>query len=230
MTTPVSDRARLLTLVVGFGLAACVIGLVAAVAWNAPVMAQRGGAVAVALTFAMLFLGRATPERALETDPPAGLPGIDAEARPVSPATASRAAEAALDRVRNALAAGSGPDAMRGPLRTLHVAERLCDLSELEKPADPRTRAARGGVATARALIADRLGADAAERLETLTALDVLRDRSDATRAALTALLDWQNREKWRLALLSVAGTLMAGFGDALARALGAQASVACVC
>ena len=54
----------------------------------------RGGALAVALTFAMLFLGRGTPEAALETPIPPGRSGVDPVAN----------LELEVARVRNALA------------------------------------------------------------------------------------------------------------------------------
>jgi hypothetical protein len=218
-----SDRAGLLTIVMVAGLAACAVGLVVAVATDSPVAAQRGGAVAVALTFAMLFLGRDTAERTIEAELPAGLPGIDAEARPVRPETAALAAEAALGRVRDALAAApdpipSGGD-LDGPMRALRTAERLADLVD---PAIGAPPAARTDIAAAKAVLTGRLGPQGTALQEQRLMILEVRDQADVTRSALAALLDWQAQEKWRLALPSVAGTLMAGFGDAIARFFGA--------
>lgn len=119
---------RRLRWVVAGTILLCAAGVVYAVRWGTAADGGRGGALAVALTFAVLFAGRGTSEAALEVEmPKQNAPAVDLEFE--------------LARVRNAVA----------------------------------------------------------------------------------SLLDWQRQEKNYLVFCSVLATLVWGFGDVLAKALGAQ-------
>ena len=115
--------------------------------WGSPADGGRGGAVAVALTFAMLFLDRGTAKDLLErTLPPRQ-------------------------------AADAFPDA------------------------DERLKAGLNDLAQKQA--------------------ELIRSQT-TNRNALAALLDWQDVQKWPLAISSVVGTVFWGFGDCFAAWLSA--------
>ncbi len=67
-----AGTGKLIAVMLG-SLALSAGGVVYAIGTGVATDGQRGGALAVALTFFMLFAGRGTPEEALETEPPANL-------------------------------------------------------------------------------------------------------------------------------------------------------------
>lgn len=87
-----SEGTRKLVITMMAAIAMSIGGIAYAVLWGVAADGGRGGAVAVALTFFILFMGRGTAEAALEA---------------VLPKAADPAEEAALDlpRIRNAVAA-----------------------------------------------------------------------------------------------------------------------------
>jgi hypothetical protein len=134
--TRTSDGTGWLKLTTCVALAACVAGIVYACTKGHATDAARGGAVAIALTFVMLFMGRGTAEEALTS----------------SSADASDPARSTLDQQ-----------------------------------------------------------------------LKAVRNDGLAVRAALVSLLDWHRKERIYLTITSLAGTLTSGFGDWIARCLGAS-------
>ncbi len=54
------------------------------------------------------------------------------------------------------------------------------------------------------------------------TYLSTMRTEQAKTRNALATILDWQNKQKWPLAVSSIFGTVCWGFGDLFAQWFGA--------
>ena len=103
--TNAPGRAVWLILVMVGSIALSVAGVLYAVWWGAADDGGRGGALGVALTFLMLFMGRGTPQAALEVDIPEV--SVDAGGAPPASTEASRDLDRLrieVARVRNAIA------------------------------------------------------------------------------------------------------------------------------
>jgi hypothetical protein len=195
-----------LWVVLVFSILACVGGIAWAVKFGSAADGMRGGVLAVAASFAMLFLGRNTAARVLPISPI--YPGVPSEL------------EAEIDEELATYAAGTPEARSEARSRTVTL-YRYFHAGGSSFPGSDEAMVERAAE-SAWTKIQGAFGEDRALAIEQDAKIMMLGERLAGHTGSLRSLLDWQRKETWFLAISSVVGTFVAGFGDVLAAALGA--------
>lgn len=191
-------------IVTGFGFIICFTGIVHGTLVCTATIANKYGAVAVALTFGMLFLSRGTAFKLLDT------PVIFT---PTSVPTAERLQKAIANLSSKKFTEATAVRDLVDCLVDIDIKMEIALINGKREEADKLDMMVQAAI--------EELRGPKRTAVEANFLAKKALHSAQRTREALAALLDSNRKESVPIAILSIVATLCAGLGDAIVNALG---------